>query len=46
MPLTPLYFYILQENIKRPESAVFVPESAVFPAYDLEVSTFFRIFAV
>ena len=44
-PETPMYFYILQETSKGPESAVFVPESAVFPTYDLEVSNFFRIFA-
>ena len=30
---------------KGPESAVFVPESAVFPTYNLEVSRFFRNFA-
>ena len=41
-----MYFYILQETSKGPESAVFVPESAVFPTYDLEVSIFFRIFAL
>ena len=40
-----MYFYILQETSKGPESAVFVPESAVFPTYDLEVSRFFRNFA-
>ena len=34
------YFYV------SPKSAVFVPESAVFPTYDLEVSTFFRNFAL
>ena len=31
---------------KGPESAVFVPECAFFRAYDLEVSRFFRNFAV
>ena len=34
------YFYV------SPKSAVFVPESAVFSTYDLEVSTFFRNFAL
>ena len=34
-----------QRNSKGPESAVFVPESAVFPTYNLEVSSFFRNFA-
>ena len=34
-----------KKTSKGPESAVFVPESAVFPTYDLEVSIFFRIFA-
>ena len=34
------YFYV------SPKSAVFVPESAVFFTYDLEVSTFFRNFAL
>ena len=31
---------------KGPKSAVFVPESAVFPTYNLEVSRFFRNFAL
>ena len=35
-----------KKTSKRPQSAVFVPESAVFRAYDLEVSRFFRNFAV
>ena len=30
---------------KGPENAVFVPESAVFPTYNLEVSKIFRNFA-
>ena len=34
-----------KKTSKGPESAVFVPESAVFPTYDLEVSRFFRNFA-
>ena len=35
-----------KKTSKGPESAVFVPESAVFPTYDLEVSKIFRIFAM
>jgi len=35
-----------KKTSKGPESAVFVPESAVFPTYDLEVSKFFRNFAM
>ena len=31
---------------KGPENAVFVPESAVFPTYGLEVSKIFRIFVL
>ena len=42
----PPYTGTFIELKKDPESAVFVPESAVFRAYDLEVSKFFRIFAV
>ena len=34
-----------KKTSKGPESAVFVPESAVFPTYDLEVSNIFRNFA-
>ena len=34
-----------KKTSKGPESAVFVPESAVFHTYDLEVSRFFRNFA-
>ena len=34
-----------KKTSKGPENAVFVPESAVFPTYDLEVSRFFRNFA-
>jgi hypothetical protein len=34
-----------KKTSKGPESAVFVPESAVFPTYGLEVSKIFRIFA-
>jgi hypothetical protein len=35
-----------KKTSKGPESAVFVPESAVFPTYNLEVSRFFRNFAM
>ena len=34
-----------KKTSKGPESAVFVPESAVSPTYNLEVSRFFRNFA-
>jgi hypothetical protein len=34
-----------KKTSKGPESAVFVPEGAVFPTYDLEVSKIFRNFA-
>ena len=34
-----------KKTSKGPESAVFVPESAVFPTYNLEVSKIFRNFA-
>ena len=34
-----------KKTSKGPESAVFVPESAVSPTYNLEVSSFFRNFA-
>ena len=42
---TSVYLHF-QRNSKGPESAVFVPESAVFPTYDLEVSKIFRNFAM
>ena len=42
---TSVYLHF-QRNSKGPESAVFVPESAVFPTYDLEVSKIFRIFVL
>ena len=35
-----------KKTSKGPESAVLVPESAVFPTYDLEVSKIFRNFAL
>ena len=35
-----------KKTSKGPENAVFVPENAVFPTYNLEVSKIFRIFAM
>ena len=45
IPLKHLVYKCLRYFYVSPKSAVFVPESAVFPTYDLEVSNIFRNFA-
>ena len=46
IPLKHLGYKCLRYFYVSPKSAVFVPESAVSSTYDLEVSTFFRNFAL
>ena len=46
IPLKYFFYKCLRYFCVSPKSAVFAPESAVFPTYGLEVSKFFRIFVL